>query len=124
MVSSICPTPSSSSACAPCSSQPFSDCLKNKPPLPYSKNESTGTKNKTEEERTITQPNKSTKRNFSQFIMLSTPQSKNGLKDFKDSSKENAVKNDASNKVQISSLASSPRVNHLLNKSPFKEWLL
>ena len=124
MVSSICPTPSSSSACPPCSSQPFSDCLKNKPPLPYSKNESTGTKHKAEEERTIAQPNKSTKRNFSQFIMLSTPQSKNGLKDCKDSSKEKAVRNDASTKVQISSLASSPRVNHLLNKSPFKEWLL
>ena len=122
-VSSVCPTPSSSSACPPCPSKPFSNCFKNYPQLPFAK-ESTGTKYETPEARKIAKPTKSSTRNFSQFIMPSTMESKNNLKDFKHSSKEKPVKNDVSNKVQTSPIAISPRVHHLLNKSPFKEWLL
>ena len=122
MVSSICPTPSSSSTCHPFSSQPISNCFEKNQPLPFSKKSSTDTKCETEEVKS--NPTKSTKRNFSQYIIPSTSQSQNGLKDFKDSSKEKSVKSDVSNKVQKSSMASSPRVHQLINKPPFKEWLL
>ena len=122
MVSSICPTPSSSSTCPPLSSQPISNCFEKNQPLPFSKKSSTDTKCETEEVKS--NPTKSTKRNFSQYIIPSTSQSQNGLKDFKDSSKEKSVKSDVSNKVQNSSMTSSPRVHQLVNKSHFKEWLL
>ena len=122
-VSSVCATPSSSSSCPPCTSQTFSNCFKKYPPQPFAK-ESTGTKYETTEARNIAKPTKSSKRNFSQFVMPSTSRSKNYSKDFKDSSKEKPVKNDIFNKVQTSSIATSPRVHRLLNKSPFKEWLL